>query len=34
MLDDSYKRATAVLTQHRRELVALAEALLKYGLSL
>jgi len=30
ILDDSYKRATTVLTQHKKELVMLAEALLKY----
>jgi len=29
-LDDSYKRATNVLTQHKKELILLAEALLKY----
>jgi len=30
LLDDSYRRATMMLTQHRKELVLLAEALLKY----
>ena len=31
MLNESYKRATDLLTKHKKELVLLAEALLKYG---
>ena len=30
MLDESYKRASSILKEHRKELTLLAEALIKY----